>query len=157
MRKTTYILLLAVAALLSACKQDNWIDWKAENLAFLEQNLHDDSVQITPSGLQYKVIRQGLPNAAPKPDELKSVVIAYKGSLINGYVFDSSDEKLFAVSNLVEGFSEGLKKMNVTGRYILYIRYDLGYGETGSGAEGTAAYIPPYSTLIFDVTLKQCF
>lgn len=144
-------------ALLCGCKQDNWVDWKAENIAFLDQNADADSIQVTPSGLQYKVIRQGLKNAAPQPDVLKTVVVTYTGSLINGYVFDSGDNAIMYMSNVIAGFAEGLKKMNVSGRYILYIPYDLGYGESGNGTEGTAAYIPPYSTLIFDVTLNQCF
>ena len=148
---------MAVVGLLTACKQDNWLDWKAENIAFMDANEKADSIQTTPSGLQYKVIRQGIPNAAAKPDDLKTVVITYKGQLINGYVFDEGVDVALGVSNVVEGFAEGLKKMNVSGRYILYIPYDLGYGESGNGTEGTAAYIPPYSTLIFDVTLNRCF
>ena len=144
-------------ALLSACKQDNWIDWKAENIAFMEQNAEADSIQVTPSGLQYRVIRQGLKNAAPRPDDLKTVVVTYTGKFINGYVFDSGDNRMMSMSSVIAGFAEGLKKMNVSGRYILYIPYDLGYGESGNGTEGTSAYIPPYSTLIFDVTLNQCF
>ena len=152
-----YIILVVVVALLSACKQDNWLDWKAENTAFLEQNKQADSIQVTPSGLQYKVIRQGIPNAAPRPDELKTVVVTYTGTFINGYVFDSGDNTAMSVASVIEGFREGLKKMDVSGRYILYIPYDIAYGESGNGNEGTAAYIPPYTTLIFDVTLNQCF
>lgn len=157
MNRFQYIVLLALVAILTACKQDNWLDWKAENAAFLEQNIQNDSIQVTPSGLQYRVIRQGIPNAAPRPDELKTVVVTYTGKFINGYVFDSGENVPMTMASLIEGFREGLKKMDVSARYILYVPYDLAYGENGTGNEGTAAYIPPYSTLIFDVTLNQCF
>lgn len=152
-----FLILIASCAIMTSCKKDNWLDWKAENTAFLEANKSADSIQVTPSGLQYKVIRAGIPNAAPKPDELKTVAITYTGRFINGYVFDKGDNARMSVAGTIEGFREGLKKMNVSGRYIFYIPYDLGYGESGNGTEGTAAYIPPYTTLIFDVTLNQCY
>ena len=83
------------------------------------------------------------------------VEIQYSGKLINGYQFDANDEYVGYVNSFVAGFSEGLKKMNEFGIYEFYIPYDLGYGIDGTGTEGTSSYIPPYSTLIFYVELKD--
>ncbi len=114
------VLLLSVMTVsLTSCKKDSWLDWKAQNAAFLVRNMQKDSIVTTPSGLQYKVIRQGIQGT--KPDELKHVRIRYKGSLITGNVFDQSDDASFAVSSVVEGLKEGLKKMNKSGHYIFYI------------------------------------
>ena len=85
------VLLLSVMTVsLTSCKKDSWLDWKAQNAAFLVRNMQKDSIVTTPSGLQYKVIRQGIQGT--KPDELKHVRIRYKGSLITGNVFDQSDD-----------------------------------------------------------------
>ena len=106
--KLRYLIVVVLVALLGGCKQNNWLDWKAENMAFLEQNVQNDSIQVTPSGLQYRVIRKGIPNAAPRPDELKTVVVTYTGKFINGYVFDSGENVAMTMSSLIEGFREGL-------------------------------------------------
>lgn len=160
MTKRNAILLLAAVGLLigmNGCKQEEWIDWKVLNEAWLEQNAKQDGVVVTHSGLQYKVIRQGIATAGPKPDDLKTVVISYEGRLINSMVFDQNESTALQMSNLISGMQEGLKKMNLTGHYIFYIPYNLGYKEDGSGTEGYSNFIPPYSTLIFDVTLEQCY
>ena len=151
------ILLIALCALLflPSCKKNNWMDWQAENEVWLVRNAKQDSIVLTPTGLQYKVIRQGV--ASIKPDNAKTVVINYKGWLITGDVFDQAENATSAVSDLIQGFAEGLKKMNKSGHYILYIPSNLGYGSAGSGTQGYANYIPPYSTLIFDVTLIDVY
>ena len=150
------VLLLSVMTVsLTSCKKDSWLDWKAQNAAFLVRNMQNDSIVTTPSGLQYKVIRQGIQGT--KPDELKHVRIRYKGSLITGNVFDRSDDASFAVSSVVEGLKEGLKKMNKSGHYIFYIPQELGYGKEEQGTKGVKNYIPPYSTLIFEVELYDVY
>ena len=74
--------------------------------------------------------------------------------LIDGTVFD--DQVLSGyMTTFIQGWVEGLCKMNLNGDYILYIPYDLGYGEDGTGSEGYEGYIPPYSTLIFEVHLSD--
>ncbi len=154
MKHYLYILCAVVLALPS-CKQQNWMDWKVSNTAWLVQNRAKDSIQVTPTGLQYKVIRQGVMNI--KPDEEKSVTIDYVGYLINGCVFDSCSNYSSSVSGFVDGFKEGLKKMQKSGHYILYIPYELGYGSDGFGSPGNKNFIPPYSTLVFDITLKDVY
>jgi FKBP-type peptidyl-prolyl cis-trans isomerase len=111
-------------------------------------------VVTTPSGLQYKCIFAGHATSA-RPDDAKMVEIKYSGSLINGYQFDAADSYVGYVSSFVAGFSEGLKKMNEFGIFEFYIPYELGYGINGTGSEGTSSHIPPYSTLIFQVELKD--
>ncbi len=148
--------LLAVLLLLPACKQDTWVDWKIENEAWLLNNATKEGVKTTPSGLQYKVIREGIPTN-PRPDNLKSVVVTYQGSLITRNVFDKRTNSAMAVSSLIMGFSEGLKLMTAPAHYIFYIPADLGYGDEGMGTEGEKGYIPPHSTLIFDVELQNVY
>lgn len=138
---------------LSSCKQDKWLDWKVENEAWMEHNKTLDSIHVTDSGLQYKVLFEGNLTDA-KPGNSSTVTIEYNGYLINGIEFDAGNSS-FVVQQLVSGFAEGVKKMHVHADYILYIPWDLGYGEEGGSAEElSAAYIPPYSTLIFRVHLK---
>ncbi len=158
--KTNYIktLLFAVVILLFAgCKEDNWMDWKAQNEMWLAQNATQSGVQVSHTGLQYKVVAQGNPTDA-QVGPTSTVLVDYTGQLINGKVFDSGENASFMVSQVVAGFAEGLKKMNVHGDYILYIPWELGYGEDGTEASETAqAFIPPYSTLIFTVHLSSAY
>lgn len=155
MKKTTKIFsLLLIAVLVYGCKQENWLDWKLQNELWLQNNAKQAGVITTPTGLQYKCINAGWPNS-PRPDDAKTVTIDYAGSLINGYTFDSSEKYTGYVSSFVAGFAEGLKKMNQYGEYEFYIPYYLGYGEEGTGIEGSTSHIPPYSTLIFRVYLHN--
>ena len=153
MKKNKIILLLVCLVTFCSCKQNDWLDWKTQNELWLIQNAEQEGVITTPTGLQYKCIEPGLPHFA-RPDDAKIVTINYSGKLINGYEFDASEEYTDYVSSFVPGFSEGLKKMEQFGTYELYIPYQLGYGEKGTGTEGTSSHIPPYSTLIFKVYLS---
>jgi FKBP-type peptidyl-prolyl cis-trans isomerase FklB len=146
--------LLCVILLVSGCKQNNWLDWKTQNELFLMQNAQREGIITTPTGLQYECIFPGHATSA-RPDNAKMVEIKYQGELINGYQFDSKDSYIGYVNQFVPGFCEGLKKMNEFGIFKFYIPYDLGYGNQGKGTEGTASHIPPYSTLIFYVELKD--
>lgn len=154
MKKNKIILLLVCLVAFCSCKQNDWLDWKAQNELWLIQNAQQEGVITTPTGLQYRCIEPGLPNYA-RPDDAKMVTISYAGELINGYEFDASENYSGYVSSFVPGFSEGLKKMEKYGIYELYIPYSLGYGVKGAGTEGTSSHIPPYSTLIFTVELHD--
>ena len=165
MKKTTKLFcLLLIATLVCGCKQEKWLDWKLQNELWLINNANQPGVKTTPTGLQYKCIYPGIePGTGTRPDDAKIVVIDYTGWLINGYEFDkykvdSIDEaEPFYVSAFVAGFAEGLKQMNQFGEYEFYIPYYLGYGEKGTGTEGSESFIPPYSTLIFRVYLHQVY
>ena len=153
--KTIIVLLLSVIAL-SSCKQNNWLDWKTQNELWLINNAKDPEVHTTHTGLQYKCIVPGEPNT-PRVDDAKMVTINYSGKLINGHEFDANEKYSDYVNVFVPGFTEGLKLMKEFGTYEFYIPYDLGYGITEKGTEGTKSHIPPYSTLIFRVELLDVY
>ena len=98
----------------------------------------------TPSGLRYMVIK---PGTGVKPTDTDFVLVAYKGSLKDGTVFDQQARAPFPVNAVVPGFSEGLKQMQKGGKYRLWIPSALGYGANATGP------IPANSELIFDVEL----
>lgn len=151
--KCKVLLFLALLAVgFSACKKDDWMDWKAKNQLWLEQNKLNEGVQVSPTGLQYKIIADPNPTDA-RPSAGSTVYCDYRGTLINGVQFDGGSAS-FAVSSVVDGFAEGLKKIHCHGDIELYIPYELGYKEEEQGTEGTQSYIPPYSTLIFTVHIR---
>lgn len=123
--------------------------FRDDQLAFLEQNKGKDGVQTTDSGLQYRVLEAG---EGPNPTATSNVTVHYSGKLINGEEFDSSYKRgepiNFGLNQVIRGWTEGLQLMNAGAKYELYIPYDLGYGERGSGGG-----IPPYATLVFVVEL----
>ena len=153
--KIIIVLLLGLVAL-SSCKQNDWLDWKTQNELWLINNAKDPEVHTTPTGLQYKCIVPGEPNT-PRVDDAKMVTINYSGKLINGHEFDANEKYSDYVNVFVPGFTEGLKLMKEFGIYEFYIPYELGYGITEKGTEGTKSHIPPYSTLIFRVELLDVY
>lgn len=122
---------------------------KADGEKFLAENKNKPGVKTTPSGLQYKIEK---PGSAVKPTANDKVKVHYKGTLIDGNKFDSSYDRNepieFPLNGVIPGWTEGLQLIGEGGKIILYIPYDLGYGERGS-----PPVIPAYSTLIFEVEL----
>jgi len=118
--------------------------------AFLAENKTKEGVKVTPSGLQYKVIKEG---TGKKPMTINTVKVHYKGTLVNGEVFDSSydrgDPIEFKLNQVIKGWQEGIRLMPVGSKYILYIPLKWGYGERAAGK------IPSNSTLIFEVELLE--
>ena len=157
MKTRTIIVLLLSLVALSGCKQNNWLDWKTQNEIWLAENAKKEGVKTTTSGLQYKCIVPGIGHSSGNVDDAKIVTINYTGKLINGCVFDASNNYSEYVSAFVPGFIEGLKQMKEFGIYEFYIPYDLAYGQEGAGTEGTISHIPPYSTLIFRVELLDVY
>lgn len=149
-----YGITLLIAFAISSCEQNNWIDWKVQNQLWLEKNKTNPNIQVTSTGLQYKVLHQGIAGSG-RPNSSGYVNVSYKGRLIDGTQFDSGNNTTLSVSGVVAGFAEGLQKMNLHGDFILYIPADLGYGAEARGSEGNNNYIPPYSTLIFEVHLNS--
>ncbi len=117
---------------------------------FLSENSKNEGVQVTPSGLQYEVLREGF---GERPTDTSKVLAHYEGTLLNGQKFDSSYDRgepiEFPLNGVIAGWTEGLQLMKVGAKYKFYIPYNLGYGERGPRG------IPPYSTLIFTVELKD--
>lgn len=124
---------------------------KAEGENFLAENAKKEGVKTLPSGLQYKVLREG---DGRKPSATDQVECHYEGTLINGQVFDSSyrrgETATFGLNQVIKGWTEGLQLMQEGAKYRFFIPYNLAYGENGAGQS-----IPPYAALIFDVELVK--
>ncbi len=123
----------------------------AEGAAFLAGNKASKGVFTTPSGLQYRVLRQG---AGPRPRPNSRVRVHYLGTLLDGTVFDSSYDRgqpaEFGLDEVIPGWTEGVAMMPVGAKYRFWIPGELGYGESGSPGG-----IGPNATLVFDVELLQ--
>lgn len=122
---------------------------KKEGEAFLAENKKKEGVITLPSGLQYKIIKEG---DGKIPTANDTVTIHYRGTLIDGTEFDSSYSRgqpaTFPVKGVISGFSEALQLMKVGSKWQLFIPSNLAYGEHGAGDD-----IGPNATLIFEVEL----
>jgi FKBP-type peptidyl-prolyl cis-trans isomerase FklB len=120
-----------------------------EGKAFLDANKTKSGVITLASGLQYKV---NTPGAGESPQKTDSVTVNYRGTLINGTEFDSSEKHgqaaTFPVNAVISGWTEALQLMKPGAKWTLYIPPNLAYGEAGAGR-----LIEPNATLIFDVDL----
>jgi FKBP-type peptidyl-prolyl cis-trans isomerase len=116
---------------------------------FLDENGKRTEVKTTASGLQYEVLKDAV---GPKPEEGDSVKVLYKGTTMDGKVFDSALDSnkpaSFVTSQVIPGWTEALKLMSAGAKWKLYIPSALAYGERGAGAD-----IKPNSALIFEVEL----
>lgn len=118
---------------------------------FLEKNGKRAEVRTTASGLQYEILKEG---DGAKPTAADQVVVHYTGKLIDGTVFDSSEERgvpaTFGVTQVIPGWVEALQLMTVGSTWRLFIPSALAYGPQGAGG-----VIGPNQTLIFDVSLLE--
>ncbi len=123
-------------------------EYKDRNLEFLEEYSQRPGVKTLHNGVMYKVIVKG---NGVKPSPKSMVTVHYKGSLINGKVFDTSlrggKAPTFKLSQLIDGWRSALREMPAGSRWEFVVPFNLGYGARGSGS------IKPYSTLIFDIQL----
>lgn len=110
---------------------------------FLEENAKNPDVKVTESGLQYILHAEG-EDEKVKPED--TVLVNYKGTLIDGTEFDANDSTEFVANRVIKGWTEGLGLLGKGGKATLYIPSELAYGERGAGAD-----IEPNSTLIFEV------
>jgi FKBP-type peptidyl-prolyl cis-trans isomerase FklB len=117
--------------------------------AFLAANKTKEGVVTLPSGLQYKILKEG---TGPKPTAADSVICNYRGTLIDGKEFDSSYKRgqpaTFPVGQVIKGWTEALQLMPVGSKWQLFVPADLAYGDRGAGPD-----IGPGATLIFEVEL----
>ena len=120
-----------------------------ENDVFLAENSNKEGVITLPSGLQYKIIKEG---TGPSPGKNDTVTVNYRGTLINGTEFDSSSSRgkpeTLSMQAIIPGWSEALKMMKTGSTWQLFVPPALGYGQRGMERR-----IPPNSVLIFDMEL----
>ena len=123
---------------------------KEKGEKFLAANKKKAGVEETESGLQYKIIEAGN-DVKPSPED--TVWVRYKGTLIDGKVFDETaedaDPARFTLRGVIAGWTEGLQLVGEGGHIELYVPADLAYGAQGRPG------IDPNSTLIFDVVLEK--
>ncbi|MBD5281311.1 MAG: FKBP-type peptidyl-prolyl cis-trans isomerase [Bacteroides sp.] len=116
---------------------------------FLAENLKNENVKSTPSGLQYVVEKEG---EGAQPTAEDEVTVHYTGKLLDGTVFDSSvnrgEPATFPLNRVIPGWTEGVQLMKEGAKYTFFIPSDLAYGP-----QGVQGVIPPHSTLIFEVEL----
>ena len=131
-------------------KNNKGVKVSQQQVDFLEQNKKKAGVQVTNSGLQYKVLTQG---AGKSPTASDTVEVHYKGTLTDGTEFDSSYKRnktiKFPLNGVIQGWTEGLQLMKEGSKYEFYLPPHLGYGS--SNVPG----IPPNSVLIFEVELVK--
>lgn len=122
---------------------------KTDGDKFLTENKSKKGVVTTASGLQYIVIKEG---TGPKPKATDKVKVNYKGTLLDGTIFDSSYDRgepaTFVLNQVIPGWTEGVQLMNTGSNYKFFIPSNLAYGERQTGPK-----IGPNSTLIFEVEL----
>jgi FKBP-type peptidyl-prolyl cis-trans isomerase FklB len=122
---------------------------KTAGAKFLEINKAKAGVVALPSGLQYKIVKEG---SGEKPVSTSNVKVNYQGTLLDGKVFDSSYERgepvSFNLNQVIKGWQEVLPLMTVGSKWQVYIPPELAYGERGAGK-----LIGPNETLIFDIEL----
>jgi len=119
------------------------------NHAFLAANAHKPGVKTRPSGLQYRILRNGF---GPHPGAADTVQISYSAHLINSKLVDTASTDLPAVmtvSNVLRGLNEALQLMQPGDHWELVIPADLAFGGKGTPDGG----VPPGQTLVFDITL----
>ena len=125
--------------------------FKKDNLKWLEENKKKEGVIALPSGLQYRVIKEGKGAIATDTSEVK---VHYEGKLLDGRVFDSSYKRgvpaNFRPNQVIKGWTEALLMMREGSEWEVYIPANLAYGEQGAGQE-----IPANATLIFKIELVK--
>lgn len=118
---------------------------------FLQENATKPGVKTTPSGLQYEVLTEG---TGRSPKATDTVLVHYRGTLLDGREFDSSYARntpiSFPLNQVIPGWTEGVQLMKEGGKYRFFIPSNLAYGSRGAGG-----LIGPDETLIFDVELLK--
>ena len=118
--------------------------------AFLAENAQKPGIITTASCLQYEILREG---NGPSPKLKDTVVVNYRGKLLNGVEFDSSylagrEPAEFPLKRVIKGWKEGMQLMKEGAQFRFFIPSELAYGKRGAGID-----IGPNETLIFEVEL----
>ena len=141
----------ALTTLQSEVQQKQQLKIDADKKAgesFLAANKTKEGVVTLPSGLQYKILKEG---TGPKPTASDTVLCNYRGTLVDGTEFDSSYKRgepaTFGVGQVIHGWTEALQLMPVGSKWQLFVPSDLAYGTRGRPG------IEPNAMLIFEVEL----
>ena len=118
----------------------------AKNKAFFAKNALKADVDTLPSGLQYTIIAEG---SSEKIQLTDTLLVNYKGTLLDGTVFDENDSTSFPLTNVIKGWQEGLTLVGEGAKIKLFVPSNLGYGPRGTGN------IKPNSALIFEVEVLK--
>jgi len=117
---------------------------------FLAENAKKEGVKTLPSGVQYKVLKEG---TGIIPADTSLVKVHYEGRLLNDSIFDSSYKRgeptKFRANQVIKGWTDALTHMPVGSIWEVYIPQELAYGERESGI------IKPFSVLIFKIELIE--
>jgi FKBP-type peptidyl-prolyl cis-trans isomerase len=124
---------------------------KKAGIEFLAKNAKKDKIITTASGLQYEIIKEGI---GASPQATDTVKVQYKGTLLDGTVFDSTDQHggsaTFPLDHVIKGWTEGVQLMKEGASYRFFIPSELAYGKEGAGRA-----IGPNQALIFEITLEK--
>lgn len=117
--------------------------------AFLAENKKKEGIVESPTGLQYKIIKEG---DGEKPATGSSITVHYKGTLIDGTVFDSSYDRgqpaTLSLGQVIKGWQEAIPMMKTGSKWQIYVPSKLAYGDRAA-----SELIAPASTLVFDIEL----
>ncbi len=118
-----------------------------EEKKFFASNAKKEGVVETESGLQYLINEAG---SEKRPGPKDTVVVRYRGTLLDGTVFDEAENGVkFELNHVIAGWTEGLQFLGEGGSMTLYVPAELGYGKRATGS------IPSNSTLVFDINLDE--
>lgn len=154
MRNKILILFLGAMTVFSSCKDDEGAVLTFEEQLEVDKQILDDylaenniTAQEDPSGLRYVINEAGDGATA---DQSSTIRVAYEGTLLDGTVFDSSDDLVFPLRNLIEGWQIGIPLIQEGGDITLYIPSGLAYG-----TQGIPGFIPGNTNLIFTIELLE--
>lgn len=118
---------------------------------FWATSQRDWSLQTTPSGLKYEILKKA--NGGSRPTDSDVALVGYEGRLRNGKTFDKAPQVPMPVKGVVPGFSEALKLMHKGDKIRVWIPAQLGYGAEEKKDQQGNVVIPANSPLVFDVEL----
>ena len=153
MKQTSIVFLISFLFLIfmSACKENVYMDWKIMNDNWYAIHQNDSGFTKTSSGLCYKIIYAGYP-LDRKPNKSSQVLVNDKGYLIDMSTFETNTNAKIYLSNpspsTIDAWREMLPKLHTGAHVIFYVPSKIGYDTIS-----TIATIPPYSVLIYDLTL----
>ncbi len=124
-----------------------YADVKQSGIKFLEANKSKPGIKVTPSGLQYQIIKEGTGKQPQGPTA--NVTVSYKGTTPEGVEFDSNDSTSFALNQVISGWTEGVQLMKEGAKYKFFIPQELAYG--ANPRQG--GVIKPFMPLVFEIEL----